>query len=66
VFVSPGRPDRWLRVARTGGWGAAEGRPLRADELPAQDPEEEIEGLIIPAVQELHDAHIQAMGDKGA
>ncbi|KAI9163425.1 Phosphopantothenate--cysteine ligase CAB2 [Paramyrothecium foliicola] len=59
VFVSPGRDDCWLRVPRTGGWGEAEGRPLRADELPADDPEEEIEGLIIPAVQELHDAHIK-------
>lgn len=59
VFVAPGREDHWLRVPRTGGWGDAEGRPLRADELPSQDPEEEIEALIIPAVQELHDAHIR-------
>ncbi|KAM3478209.1 hypothetical protein MY8738_006067 [Beauveria namnaoensis] len=62
VFVSPRRADRWLRVGRRrgGGWGAeAEGRPLRAEELPRdEEPEEEIEGLIIPAVAELHDAHI--------
>ncbi|KAK5998828.1 Phosphopantothenate--cysteine ligase CAB2 [Cladobotryum mycophilum] len=58
VFVSPGREDRWLRVPRKGGWGEAEGRPLRAEELPSQDPEEEIEALIIPAVAELHEEHI--------
>ncbi|OAA40143.1 phosphopantothenate-cysteine ligase [Beauveria brongniartii RCEF 3172] len=63
VFVSPRRADRWLRVGRRrrgGGWGPdAEGRPLRAEELPRdEEPEEEIEGLIIPAVAELHDAHI--------
>ncbi|KAH6607164.1 hypothetical protein Trco_003477 [Trichoderma cornu-damae] len=58
VFVTPGRDDRWIRVARHGGWGDAEGRPLRPDEAPEGDPEEEIEALIIPAVAELHDAHI--------
>lgn len=58
VFVSPGREDDWLRVPRTGGWGEAEGRPLRADELPSQEPESEIEALIIPAVAKLHDLHI--------
>ncbi|PNP49391.1 hypothetical protein THARTR1_09713 [Trichoderma harzianum] len=58
VFVAPGREDRWLRVARHGGWGDAEGRPLRPDEAPEGDPEEEIEALIIPAIAELHDAHI--------
>jgi phosphopantothenate-cysteine ligase len=59
VFVSPRREDRWLRVAKKGGWGDAEGRPLRVDEVPGEEPEEEIEGLIIPAVKELHDEHIQ-------
>ncbi|KAL9488137.1 hypothetical protein ACSS6W_000414 [Trichoderma asperelloides] len=58
VFVAPGREDRWLRVPRHGGWGDAEGRPLRPDEAPEGDPEEEIEALIIPAIAELHDAHI--------
>ncbi|EFY93167.1 hypothetical protein MAC_00950 [Metarhizium acridum CQMa 102] len=63
VFVSPGRDDAWLRVppppsSMPGGWGDAEGRPLRADELPREDPDTEIEKLIIPAVAELHDAHI--------
>lgn len=61
VFVSPGRDDQWVRVPREGGWGEAEKRPLRADELPKEDPEWEIEGLIIPAVQELHDLHIKAV-----
>lgn len=81
VFVSPGRPDRWLRVPpppswapgsaaaaaadgdRSGsrsGWGDADGRPLRPDELPRDDPDTEIEGLIIPAVADLHAAHIAA------
>ncbi|PHH66356.1 hypothetical protein CDD81_7411 [Ophiocordyceps australis] len=66
VFVSPGRPDRWLRVpppashasTQGSGWDDAEGRPLRADELPREDPDTEIEGLIIPAVAHLHLAHI--------
>lgn len=66
VFVSPGREDNWVRVPppasmRSGGetgWGEAEGRPLRAEELPREDPDTEIEKLIIPAVAELHDVHI--------
>ncbi|KAJ6780811.1 hypothetical protein PWT90_04577 [Aphanocladium album] len=60
VFVSPRREDHWLRVSRRGGWGDAEGRPLRADELPPEEPESEIEALIIPAVSDLHDEHIAA------
>ncbi|KAF4992416.1 hypothetical protein FGRMN_7161 [Fusarium graminum] len=59
VFVSPGRDDRWVRVPREGGWGEAEKRPLVAEELPSQDPDVEIESLIIPAVQELHGEHIK-------
>ncbi|KAF4468894.1 hypothetical protein FALBO_4210 [Fusarium albosuccineum] len=61
VFVSPGRDDNWVRVPREGGWGEAELRPLRADELPREDPGVEIEGLIIPAVKELHDQHIKGL-----
>lgn len=66
VFVSPGRDDSWLRVAAPGGqgWGEAEGRPLRADELPSAEPEGEIEALIIPAVEELHSAHIDKAGKR--
>lgn len=59
VFVSPNREDNWLRVKRAAGWGDAEGRPLRTDEVPKdEDPETEIETLIIPAVAELHEEHI--------
>ncbi|PHH70366.1 hypothetical protein CDD82_7176 [Ophiocordyceps australis] len=72
VFVSPGRPDRWLRVpppasfasTQGPGWGDAEGRPLRAEELPREDPDTEIEGLIIPAVAQLHHAHIHGASHK--
>lgn len=65
VFVSPGRPDRWLRASSsvTDGLPPAseiEGRPLRPDELPSRDPETEIEALIIPAVVDLHDSHVKA------
>lgn len=59
VFVSPGREDNWVRVPREGGWGEAELRPLKAEELPREDPDVEIEDLIIPAVKKLHDAHIR-------
>ena len=59
VFVSPGREDRWIRAEKEGGWGDAEGRPLRADELPNEDPKKDVEGLIIPAVRELHSEHIK-------
>lgn len=65
VFVSPGRDDDWLRVPPPpAGWGDAEGRPLRPDELPREDPDTEIEELIIPAVAKLHDAHIAADKNK--
>ncbi|KAF5242606.1 hypothetical protein FAUST_3219 [Fusarium austroamericanum] len=64
VFVSPRRDDRWVRVPREGGWGEAEERPLVAEELPAQDPDLEIESLIIPAVQELHGEHIKGQNKK--
>ncbi|KAG6036553.1 hypothetical protein E4U19_003173 [Claviceps sp. Clav32 group G5] len=43
----------------TSHWGPdAEGRPLRAEELPREDPDMEIENLIVPAVAKLHDEHI--------
>ncbi|KAG6282867.1 hypothetical protein E4U48_002752 [Claviceps purpurea] len=45
--------------AETSHWGPdAEGRPLRAEELPREDPDMEIENLIVPAVAKLHDEHI--------
>ncbi|KAG5914258.1 hypothetical protein E4U42_000581 [Claviceps africana] len=55
VFVSPRRPDRWLRV---GPAAHASPTPLRPEDLPRGDPDTEIEKLIIPAVAELHDEHI--------
>lgn len=73
VFVSPGRPDRWLRVPSpawkqegteaAGGDGSASEetyKPLEPTELPDGDPEVEIEGLIIPAIERLHDEHIKS------
>ncbi|KAG5971346.1 hypothetical protein E4U58_007639 [Claviceps cyperi] len=45
--------------AETSHWGPdTEGRPLRAEELPREDPDMEIENLIVPAVAKLHDEHI--------
>lgn len=70
VFVSPGRDDNWLRVSRRGaadGWGEDEVERLRGGEVPKdEEPEMEIEALIIPSVQELHDAHIQQAKAKNA
>ena len=60
VFVSPGRDDRWLRAPKqSGDWGEDEVRRLRDGEAPKGEPLEDIEALIIPAVRDLHDAHIQ-------
>ncbi|KAH8193855.1 hypothetical protein TruAng_011979 [Truncatella angustata] len=74
VFVAPGRPDRWVRVPRTrrrksasgneGLVGAADtewvqDRPMDPATLPEGEPGMEIESLIIPAVQELHDRHVE-------
>lgn len=75
VFVSPGREDHWLRVSRRvpkggdgeDGWSPEEVEKLRAGEVPKdEEPEMEIEALIIPAVQELHDVHIKQAKDKAA
>lgn len=57
VFVSPGRQANWIRLPDHGATGAGEKR-LDSNSLP-EDPELEIESLIIPAVIELHDEHIQ-------
>lgn len=60
VFVSPGRDDHWLRVPkRAGEWSPQEVSALQAGEVPREEPVMEIEALIIPAVKELHDLHIQ-------
>ncbi|KAB5562789.1 DNA/pantothenate metabolism flavo protein [Coniochaeta sp. 2T2.1] len=77
VFVTPNKPDRWVRVpiarrkktisgleglvgAADEGYG--EDRPIDPKLLPEGEPEMEIESLIIPAVEELHDKHIEAYG----
>ena len=67
VFVSPGREDRWLRVPKRGGeWSDDEVRSLQAGEVPREEPLMELEALIIPAVRDLHDAHIQQNQQKTA
>lgn len=69
VFVSK-EGERWIRVPRHrrkksfGGVEANVGRsererPMNPDEIPAGEPELEIESLIIPAVEEMHDKHIE-------
>ncbi|ROW10481.1 hypothetical protein VMCG_01860 [Cytospora schulzeri] len=66
VFVSPNRPDKWIRVpsvvSRAGHKRTIseteKDRPLDPDMLPEGEPEVEIEGLIIPALEEVHTRHI--------
>jgi phosphopantothenate-cysteine ligase len=76
VFVAPGQADKWIRIPNSrrrktlGGVeslvGAADqnwkqDRPLDPATLPEGDPEMEIESLIIPAVEELHQKHIDTL-----
>ncbi|KAL2128869.1 hypothetical protein VTI74DRAFT_8556 [Chaetomium olivicolor] len=73
VFVSPGNPDRWIRVPfRKDGAGSnalpadtEKDEPLDPKSLPDGDPEVEIESLIIPAVQDLHTKYIRSIEEKG-
>ncbi|KAI4602201.1 hypothetical protein KJ359_009439 [Pestalotiopsis sp. 9143b] len=75
VFVAPGMRDRWVRVPRTRRRKSASGneelvgaadaewiqdRPMDPASLPEGEPGMEIESLIIPAVQDLHDRHVEA------
>ncbi len=76
VFVTPGQRDTWIRVPRSRrkksisgienmiGIAASRGEiaqgPLDSKELLEGEPEMEIESLIIPAVEELHTAHIRS------
>ncbi|KAF4124506.1 phosphopantothenate---cysteine ligase (ATP) [Geosmithia morbida] len=63
VFVSPGRKDRWLRVpSKSGDWSDEDVRRLHEGHIPSGEPLMELESLIIPAVKELHDQHIQNQG----
>lgn len=68
VFVAPGQDDHWIRVPRkktaAGGDEAPENQPLDPKTLPEGEPEMEIEGLIIPAVEELHAKHIESAAAK--
>lgn len=45
---------------------AADDRPLDPSTLPEGDPEVEIESLIIPALEDLHTAHIEEARGKQA
>lgn len=63
VFVSAGA-TRWIRVPcsqqQQQQQQEAIDKPLDPASLPSHDPEMEIESLIVPAVKELHTAHIAA------
>lgn len=73
VFVSPNRPDKWIRVPsvqtvaghkRTISETEKE-KPLDPSTLPEGEPEVEIESIIIPALREVHTAHIsEAKGEE--
>jgi len=75
VFVAPNQKDQWIRVPRSRrkktisgvenmvGVAASGGeigeKPLDPKDLPEGEPEMEIESLIIPAVEQMHSAHIE-------
>jgi phosphopantothenate---cysteine ligase (ATP) len=61
--------DRWIRLPAAGKRevderidGVIKDEPLDPRTLPEGDPEMEIEGLIIPAVKEMHDKYIKEFG----
>ena len=72
MFVSPGSPDRWIRVPfrNSGGQSSPPLAEVEKDEpvdpksLPDGEPEVEIESLIIPAVQDLHSKYIRSVEEK--
>lgn len=77
VFVSPGNPDKWIRLPihqRKSGATAAPlpvaesvaDQPLDPKSLPDGEPDTEIESLIIPAVEELHTAYLESYARKRA
>ncbi|KAF3765071.1 DFP-domain-containing protein [Cryphonectria parasitica EP155] len=70
VFVAPGRPDKWIRTpgieTKQDLHPPPEDKPLDPALLPEGDPDVELESLIIPALEELHTAHIQEAGLKSA
>ncbi|KAK4187310.1 putative phosphopantothenate--cysteine ligase [Podospora australis] len=75
VFVSPGNPDKWIRVPRNKALTGASpstaspalaaetqsDEPLDPKSLPEAEPDLEIESLIIPAVSELHTKYINSI-----
>ncbi|KUJ14535.1 DFP-domain-containing protein [Mollisia scopiformis] len=82
VFVAPGQKDQWIRVPRSRrkktisgvenmvGVAASGGeigeKPLDPKDLPEGEPEMEIESLIIPAVEQMHTAHMEKSRSKAA
>jgi phosphopantothenate-cysteine ligase len=71
VFVAPGRQDRWIRLPRkrsksVADAGRADGAVEESDEpmdpsaMPEEEPDVEIESLIVPAVEDMHTQHIKA------
>ncbi|KAI0017912.1 DNA/pantothenate metabolism flavoprotein [Xylariomycetidae sp. FL0641] len=70
VFVSPGRPDRWVRVPQVARHKKVEdgegNEPMDPATMPEGEPEIEIESLIIPAIEELHSKHIETKSGSSA
>ncbi|KAK3989167.1 hypothetical protein QBC44DRAFT_328106 [Cladorrhinum sp. PSN332] len=65
VFVSPGNPDQWIRVPFKGGKAEVKkDEPVDPESLPEGEPEIEIEGLIIPAVGELHARYVKSVHER--
>ncbi|KAM7221011.1 hypothetical protein V8F06_003573 [Rhypophila decipiens] len=71
VFVSPGKPDKWIRLPIHQRKGSAAvpvvdsseaDQPLDPKTLPEGEPDMEIESLIIPAVQDLHTNYLDSYG----
>ena len=67
VFVAPERPEQWLRVPVKGEEdvpdqiedNSTERQPLNPSLIAGKEPAVEIESLIVPAIQKLHDEHIR-------
>jgi len=77
VFVSPGKPDQWIRLpihrrksvvaaAPPQVLEVAADQPLDPESLPEGEPDMEIESLIIPAVQELHTGYLSSYDENKA